>query len=1834
MLSEITSIWHKTAGLIARLVVSPSGGGWLISLRRKTAGVMAGASRSVFRKGARRQLACLALMLSLLICPGPTSGVHFVSALASDAVTTVSYGAVSVWRLPLIIRSWFKRAPKAITLQDRIAAVAGARVVPNRLVGYTGQTHVFTAYPMDASATAVHGAMFIWDTSDHTVATVDEAGKVTMLKAGLCWVTCQAGTVQAKAPLLVKPGLRPRQTDAQWAADQNSLATSGVVTGGVGGSASALLGSFLDKLAPTVEAQGNGGAVDYLWNNPANWTGAPRNAAVEPTKVGAVLPESSNLDLTGQILSLGGRGLGVSLGFAYNTRIWFRNGSSIVYAPLQGFPGPGFTLGFGYIVTYTSPSPPYDTAYLLIDRDGTPRYMGHGGTGTYQTQDGTHITFTGSAGFGGSLTYKDGTIVTISIVNNNLLPTMIQDRNGNFFTIAYKDATQGYNPLAIDYITDTLGRVISFVYTGMDLASITSPAIGGGNQTWVNFGYVNQALRYSFSGLTPMNAPPSGTNVRELQYIQFPATNTGYQLSFSDYGMAYKISPQRQMAGAGPGGVESASATFNYPTSGSTQLTDAPAFTQRVESPNSGTYSYSSSTDNVGQTKTFTITRPDSSTAVLTRSTSNSSPGNGLMTQTELKSATGYSLAKSIYSYALDPGGSPQVNSVMTYDAAVATQENYDYDQLGNVVNEREFGFQQNGAWVVRRRTHVAYITVGGTIIVPTEVDLYDAQLNNNDADDILIAKTTYDVDNYNYPFPLNGIEDYSGTANPPGHYSSFNASYTTRGNLTAVTQWTDIAGNVSINRETRYDIFGNVAKAQESCCNQKSFGFDQTTYWATPTQITRGDPSGLHLTDTVAYDFDTLRATSLTDPANHSISAQYDADLRPIVANLPSGATASAQYNDGSSSYSQTISYVDLDANGFGVQKSLTNNTVTDGWGNTVQTTAADGGTVNITRDNLGRVQSQTLPFQAGGTPGPGTTYQYDSLGRPLLATLPDGNSTSYSYNGNYVVETNPVARQIRREYDGLGRLVKVTEQDSTGVLSQDTSYQYDLIDNLTQVTQGGRARSSKYDAIGRLLYERVPEQAATINDGTGTFWSAKYTYTDFSAIASRTDARGVVTTYSYDNLNRLYSIAYNISQAPGVAATPQVTYNFDTSSPSGTQGALLSVTIGSGYQESYGYDSAGRASSVTTIVNGKSYTVGYQRNQAGQTTQLNYPSGYTLPMRYDANGRLLSVGSTGNGPGLASGMTYNFSGQIKTLNFGNGVSQSLSYDPNRLELTGQTATKGGTTLMSLTYSYQAQAGQNGATSTAGNSGLLMSVSGSINGTVESATYTYDLTGRLASASISSGGSSTVQGYDLDRWGNRIGVRNSVSGGTHLQTVAMAQSAGMPTNKIASVTVGGTTTNYSYDANGNLSNDGLNTYNYDAENRLVSVGGGAVAQYSYDVGGRRVSKASGGSTTHYVWNGAKVLEEHDGSSGNNLVSYIAMGGAVIAKVSASAIRYFLRDRMCERLVLDSNATVVGQMNTLPYGEDFAESGEQDKHHYVDYERDVETGKDFAINRSYSPSVGAYTQASTGRAPTINDPQTQNMYNRIRGNPINRISGIGLGPNSGCPDGTILATDGMCYPYPLPTTGDTPSTPNNYTGKGCGLDVKFMGSLEKEDNLTFNFDAQSPKKLGPSTLAASKGDPVTGWFYRVEIFGELGPVQAKGWRYQQRITVYLDRYVQDKNDPTKIIHTVDHQTVVDNRIEAFILLDMKIPDMSFTQVGPYLADNGLGFFHLDSPGSPDTDPNGNKIWNELFIANITPQLLFPDGSVCFSTSFWVKVEVKEGAGTATAGPGALDKPWP
>ena len=1580
----------------------------------------AGLYRSFIRQRLRRKLLCLALMLSLLAFPGTDLVFRHLSAHAFSALSLPGSPVIPVLSLFARLFAQAPTTPLPETLAARRAYVSHIHITPARFVGYVDDQFSFSALPTDSLNRTIQGVRFTWESSDPNKLTIDDSGHATFSQPGMVTITCRAGSAVATAPVLIRPGRRPVQSDAEWRTDQSSMTASAGSTD-ESGDAAGLLAAIVDKLSPTVHAQsgsayiGNDFPYDELYNEPRNLIGSPHNRAAESTRLGQVMPDGSNFKLTIPIISLGGRGPGASLTLHYNSRVWGRHASAVTFDPVASWPSPGFSLGFGRIVTY---GPTNALKYLLIDPDGTRHYLGQGGDAsqnvTLQTNDGTHITYVGNASYGGTLYFNDGTQVGILKTNNRLLPWRILDTNGNHITIAYKVTDPPViSPLAIDFVTDTLGRVIQFEYdTDGHLTSIFAPAFGGTSQnplkrTLIQFNYETRSFGSGlWSGLTGENYPTQGFDV--VRRIRFDATSTGYLFTYSAYSMIYNYSLRRDMSynsstGVIGDGTERALFSLNYPTSASS-FTDAPAFNQRTEtatSSPSATYSYSTSDDAVAQTKTFTITQPDSSQLLLTRSTNPVSKGYGRLVQNEIKK-DGASFAKTILIYENDLGGSPQLAEVTSYnDAGVPIKVSYNHDLYGNVTDKLEYGFQIGGQWAVRRRTHYRYLTGSAYInnymrSLNDLVEVFDAQEDLIGSNDVLISKSRNIYDDYE---ATGGMENYGGTAAPPGHLTSYGTGVTVRGNVTGVTSWIDLATNNSITKLKKYDIFGNMVKEEVSCCNEMMFTRTEANCWSQPEQVTKGDPSGIHLTTSAVYDFNTSAIKSQSDPNGNTKTQTYDAAMRPATTTFPTGASRNTSFNDALLTSSKSASYDDD-----GVSRSISASAKYDGWGQEIETVSAQGGQINTSYDAMGRVASRTNPFTAGGTPGPSTSFQYDALGRQMLVTQPDGNTIQITYSGNTVTTTNQVNRKSKQETDGLGRLVKVIEQNASGTLSQHTNYTYDLLDRLILVDQGGQTRAYKHDGLGRLLFERIPEQTATINDGTGTLWTTKYTHTTFDAISTRQDARGVVTNYGYDTLNRLTSISYNTSGAPGVASTGNVTYTYDTNQASPTNGLLLSISIGGSwsYQESYGYDSFERLSSITRTVNSQSYTTSYLQNAAGQRKRLTYPSTRIIKLNYDNKGRPLEVTNGENLPYLYN-IGYNAAGQITGLNLGNGgmgVTESYGYDTQRGQMTSQTATKSGANLLNLTYSYQAAAGQNGATSTAGNSGRLMSISGTINSTTESAAFTYDLLGRLVTSNQTTNSATAQRRFEYDRWGNRTAVYNQTTGGSLIQSVAIelvGPPPAIPTNHIASVGDGKGSVNYTYDAAGNVTTDGAHSYTYDAENRLVSVDAGATATYNYDHQNQRVKKAISGATVHYVLEGGQVIAEHNASTGAVLVEYIYSGSRMIAKVEGTVTRYFISDRLSVRLMLDSSGNVVGRQGHLPFGEELGSSGTTDKHKFTGYERDGESDTDYAVNRQYANGVGRFMQVDPlASSAKQEDPQTLNRYAYATNDAINKIDPKGL----------------------------------------------------------------------------------------------------------------------------------------------------------------------------------------------------------------------------------------------
>jgi RHS repeat-associated protein len=1057
-----------------------------------------------------------------------------------------------------------------------------------------------------------------------------------------------------------------------------------------------------------------------------------------------------------------------------------------------------------------------------------------------------------------------------------------------------------------------------------------------------------------------------------------------------------------------------------------------------------------------------------------------------------------------------DPGGSTQIQSVTSYDdTGTPARVDFDYDQFGNPTNKREYGFQDGGAWKVRRRTRFVYKTDTPYInfylrSLVVEQNTYDALLNTNDADDVMIAKSTVTYDDYASMGGMEEHRDQQGQLppNPPGHLANYDASYTLRGNVTGTTAWYDIPLNQSYTRLKKWDVYGNVVKEQLSCCNEQTTGITQDSYWSLPESVTKGVTGGPQLTMAATYDFNTSATKTSNDPNNLQKTYGYDAAMRWNSDTEPTGATVGTVFNDDNLTSTTTTTYNDA-----GTQKVIITTKTFDGWGRVIQAVDANNGQVNTIYDSMGEVASRTNPFPAGGTPGPATAYAHDALGRATVVTLPDGQTVTTSYVGNAVTVTDQVNRKVQRITDGLGRLITVNEQDvSTGSLNQTTNYSYEYLDKLTQVNQGGQIRAFKYDAMSRMLYDRIPEQSATINDGTGTYWTTKFTYTSCNEVATRQDARGVITTYSYDSLNRLTGKSYNT--VSGVTTAPTVTYTYDSYFGNESKGAVVRVQVGTDYEESYSFDSQKRVSMKTRKQGIFFYNTSYQYNEIDQLTRLTYPSSTAVTIGHDSRGRVNRLTDVGTSTNYMNALGYNAAGQMTGLTLGNGVQEVYGYDANRMQLTSQKAgtVSPYTNRIDLTYNYQASAGQMGAGSTAGNAGQLMSISGTIGGATESAGYTYDNLSRLLTSNQTSNGSSAQRRFAFDRWGNRVGMWDAVSGGNQIQTVTIDQTNGVENNRIK--IVNGQT--YSYDAAGNVTNDGTHTYTYDSENRFVSVDGGSTGSYSYDHRNRRYQKTIGSTVTHYVWEGSQILAEHNGSTAAVLIDYVYFGNRIIAEIASGSTQYFLSDRLSTRVVLDTSGNAIGRMAHLPFGEDFAESGTQEKHHFTSYERDVENGSDYAVNRQYAKGVGKFRQPdpySPSGGPEL--PQTWNRYSYVQNDPITFVDQTGLFIGLPQEDPFLcLVYPILCEPFPIPEY-DRPRGPRPPISRTCSIGLKLSGNAALRQN-----PYQGPRfryhGLGPYNTSESKDINNQFWLYYYEIVVAFpnGIGNRLNWHFEAEVNYF------------------------------------------------------------------------------------------------------------------------------
>jgi RHS repeat-associated protein len=1253
---------------------------------------------------------------------------------------------------------------------------------------------------------------------------------------------------------------------------------------------------------------------------------------------------SKNAAYSLPILSLVGRaGLSLSLSLSYNSKVWVKSGSTIYYDGDNGWPAPGWRLGFGRIDGKYSGPDGYDHYYLVSGDGSITDLRYNSASGLYESRNSTWMDFNDSTGV---LRTKDGTQITYSSTGGFVQPTQIKDRNGNYITINYTGTGQ-----QISSIVDTVGRTVSFSYNGDGtLNTITKSGFNNASRTWT-FGYTSTSLSCSFNSLT-VNAPSSPKLLTSLTY----PNGTKVTFAYNSCGQMYEaVSKSSSDAVRGK-------ALITWATAPGGGWTDSPVPSQVGNYDGSST-NYWGLTFNSYST---TVSDPNSFNTI-TSFINSGSWDDGLPSQTQLGS-TAMRVINNTWGHD-GASANPRITQVKTTlsDTNQQSKVEYDYTSYGNVSEIREYDYGSGAPGSLTRKTTMTYET-GSNYTSRHILGLPLTTIVYNGAGTAK-SRTVYAYDQ-------SALTTATGASNHDD--TNYGTGMVYRGLVTTVTRYTNAATpSGAVSNTMTYDMLGNLRTESADCCVQKQYNFSSATQYSQPDSVVRG--SGTTLTTSATYDSYTGLLASSTDENNKTMTYAYDVADRLTSTTRSDNTVFTTSYDD-SSATPGTTSETPIESG-----KSIKRTTEFDGLGRTKRVITKDYNNNIYSKgdtlyDSLGRTWKVSLPY-TGASASYWTETVYDNLSRVTKVIPPDGTSSSnniaYSYSGNTVTVTDQTGKQRKTKSDALGRMIEVTEPDpdNNNSLTLTTTYTYDPNDNLTQISQGSQTRTYVYDDMGRKTSETTPE-AGTVS----------YSYNNDSLLTSRTDARGVVTTYTYDSsLNRLTQISYNTNCCSTVASTSSVGYTYGTSAASNNNGRVIKMTDGVG-EENYSYDSLGRMTQVLKKIYNVNYTTSYTYNLAGQVATMTYPSGRVLKQEYDAIGRVQNVKNNTTSANYATSATYNTANQLTGFTYGNSVTASYGYSANRLQLASIAYAQGGSNLLSLSYSYS----QSGA-----NNGQIAGITDN-NASGRTVNYTYDSLHRLKTA-VTTGSAQDPQwglSWTYDRYGNR--TAQTV---THGSGPSNSVSVSTSTNRITAM--GGYT--FYYDANGNLTQDDLYKYKYDAENRLVELrllNDTLLATYAVDGNSLRVVKVWSGERTWYIYAGTQLISEYEDTAS---ATYSAGTNAGSGSDDAySTILYQHADHLTTRLTTENSGQLGNAQRHYPYGEALQETGTANPSverkfttYLKEWETDATGGRlNYAVFRSHSARTGRFLMADPVQGQGA--PQRNNRYSYSGSDPVNRADANGL----------------------------------------------------------------------------------------------------------------------------------------------------------------------------------------------------------------------------------------------
>ena len=700
----------------------------------------------------------------------------------------------------------------------------------------------------------------------------------------------------------------------------------------------------------------------------------------------------------------------------------------------------------------------------------------------------------------------------------------------------------------------------------------------------------------------------------------------------------------------------------------------------------------------------------------------------------------------------------------------------------------------------------------------------------------------------------------------------------------------------------------------------------EQYTYDSNHRLLTMQDRRG-HVWVTNQYDANG-RVTKQTYSDNTSYQFAYATDSSNTVT---ATTVTDPNGNQEQVAFDPVSGYPSSDTRAYGTSLAQTTTFNREPSGLVDSATDALGRTTAYTHDALGNVTSVT---RLSGTSNATTTqFTYTSDYNQLASvTDPLGHTTTFSYtNGCLTQITDALSHSTTIQCNAAGQPTAVHD-----ALGNAVSFAYQGYDLQSVTDPLNRTINYVTDTLGRRIATRDPLGNVTLT---------KYDSND--RVTSATDALNQTTTLNYDGNGNLLSVA--------LPNTGVIQYAYDN------RNRLITRTDAMSQSESWTYDGLGH---VLTHTDRKGQVTDVSYDALNRRSLVSYADGSGIQASYDAGNRITSVVDSTSGtlswgydgldrvtstssPQGSVGYTYDAAGRRTSMTAAAQATANYTYDnANRL-----TAISQGSETVQLAYD-----ADNRRTTLTLPNGITVA-------------YGYDTASELTGLTYTQGNGTSVgnlaYAYDAD---GRI-IQKSGSFATDVLPTATTQSATFDLNDRKTSFNGQA---LSYDANGNLTSDGTNTYMWNARNQLTQVSQNGVAQltYAYDALGRRIGKTvQGGTPTQYLYDRANAVQETQGSTINPILTGLAIDER-FARNDVTGRTYFLTDSLGSTLALtDPTGAIRQQYSYDPYGNVTSSdttTGFTNPYQYTGREADA-PGLYYYRARYYSPPMGGFISEDPAR---------------------------------------------------------------------------------------------------------------------------------------------------------------------------------------------------------------------------------------------------------------------------